>query len=251
MSDVLSPGPLPNLALLALWEDGSRQGPADRALTMLRHALPGEDPGALAHWPIGRRDAGLLSLHAALFGSRIDALVICPHCQEQLDLAIEVDDLRTSYGDAGAHYSMEMPGEPYQVTFRLPTSADLRAVLSGTRSLSMVERALAERCIVTASYDGALLAATLIPEAVIAQIGDAMGVHDAQADIQLDVTCPACGERWEETFDIVDFLWREITARARRLVREVHSLALAYGWREEDILALSETRRQLYLELVR
>ncbi|HEX2516118.1 MAG TPA: phage baseplate protein, partial [Chloroflexota bacterium] len=38
--------------------------------------------------------------------------------------------------------------------------------------------------------------------------------------------------------------------RARRLLREVHTLARAYGWREAEILALPGRRRQTYLDLV-
>jgi hypothetical protein len=34
------------------------------------------------------------------------------------------------------------------------------------------------------------------------------------------------------------------------LLTEVHRLAQAYGWREAEILALSEARRHAYLELV-
>ncbi len=39
----------------------------------------------------------------------------------------------------------------------------------------------------------------------------------------------------------------------RELVRRgavVHALARAYGWREADVLAMSEARRHFYLELV-
>ena len=40
-------------------------------------------------------------------------------------------------------------------------------------------------------------------------------------------------------------------AWARRTLRDVHVLARAYGWREADVLALSPTRRQIYVELSR
>ena len=39
-------------------------------------------------------------------------------------------------------------------------------------------------------------------------------------------------------------------AWALRTLAEVHRLASAYGWREQDILALSPARRQLYLGMV-
>ena len=42
----------------------------------------------------------------------------------------------------------------------------------------------------------------------------------------------------------------ELATQAKRLLREVHFLARAYGWREADILAMSARRRQAYLEMV-
>jgi hypothetical protein len=49
---------------------------------------------------------------------------------------------------------------------------------------------------------------------------------------------------------VVAYFWSEINAWAYRLLGEVHSLASAYGWREEDILAMSPWRRHVYLEMV-
>ena len=45
-------------------------------------------------------------------------------------------------------------------------------------------------------------------------------------------------------------LWAEISARAQHLLREVHLLASAYGWSEQQILELSPTRRASYLRMV-
>jgi len=50
--------------------------------------------------------------------------------------------------------------------------------------------------------------------------------------------------------DIVAFFWEEISAKANRLLEEVHTLALAYGWNEMDILSMSVRRRQFYFEMV-
>ncbi len=76
-----------------------------------------------------------------------------------------------------------------------------------------------------------------------------MAEQDPQAEILLDVACPACGHAWQTLLDIVDFVWREVSAGATRLLEEVHTLARAYHWREADILALSSRRRQAYLEM--
>jgi hypothetical protein len=82
---------------------------------------------------------------------------------------------------------------------------------------------------------------------VLAADSDAL---DIQADSRIEIHCPACGAQSSAEFDIAAFFWQEITAQARRLLREVHALARAYGWREADILAMSARRRQAYLSLI-
>jgi len=77
-----------------------------------------------------------------------------------------------------------------------------------------------------------------------------LSLADPHADIRLDLDCSACQARWQAPFDIVPFLWSAVDAWALRLLRDVHRLARAYGWREADILALSPPRRRCYLELL-
>ena len=77
-----------------------------------------------------------------------------------------------------------------------------------------------------------------------------MADADPQADVRLALDCPACGHKFLAAFDVVAYFWSEINAWAYRLLGEVHTLASAYGWREDDILALSPWRRHVYLEMV-
>src|SRR5436305_910057 len=60
---------------------------------------------------------------------------------------------------------------------------------------------------------------------------------------------PACAHGWESSFDVDRYLWEEVHAWAIRTLQDVHILASSYGWREAEILALSQVRRQFYLEL--
>jgi len=92
--------------------------------------------------------------------------------------------------------------------------------------------------------------AAALPAEVVTAIAQCMAEADPQADVQLALACPQCQHAWEASFDIVSYFWSEIQAWAGRILREVHSLASAYGWREAEILALSPWRRQAYLELI-
>lgn len=78
-----------------------------------------------------------------------------------------------------------------------------------------------------------------MPETALQAMVQEMDHVDPQSNLEINLTCPACGHCWAALFDIVSFLWAEINNWAERTLRTVHLLARAYGWREADILALS------------
>ena len=77
-----------------------------------------------------------------------------------------------------------------------------------------------------------------------------MSALDPQAEVLIDLSCPACQAREQILFDIAAFFWSEIAARAKRLLHEIHLLARAYCWSEADILGMSPGRRDCYLTMV-
>jgi hypothetical protein len=109
---------------------------------------------------------------------------------------------------------------------------------------------LLQRCITDTQHNGETCNVADLPQKVIETLATTLEKIDPQDNIQLEMTCPACGQLMLTTFDIATFLWHEIEAHARLLLLEVHALAKAYGWREQDILAMSSWRRRKYLELV-
>jgi hypothetical protein len=109
---------------------------------------------------------------------------------------------------------------------------------------------LVSRCIIELrKSDGESLPAHALPEKIIGVLADALSRADPRADLQFALVCPSCAHEWSAPFDITTALWKELHAWAQRTLRDVHALARAYGWREADILALSPTRRQIYLEM--
>ena len=77
-----------------------------------------------------------------------------------------------------------------------------------------------------------------------------MSEEDPQADIRMNLICPACTNKWETRFDIVGYLWAEIDNWAYRLMGEVVVLARAFGWQEKDIVNMSARRRHLYIQML-
>jgi hypothetical protein len=131
----------------------------------------------------------------------------------------------------------------------LPTGADLAAV-TAVSDPDAARLALLEGCLLAGRREGQPVLAADLPADVTRALAARLDELDPLANISLPLTCPACGHAWEVILDIVSFFWAEINAWAERLVREVHTLAWAYGWREADILAMTARRRQKYLDLV-
>jgi len=136
----------------------------------------------------------------------------------------------------------------YEVQFRLPNSQDLVAVAeSGDAAAG--RRLLLESCLLAARLGDEDKSAGELPTDLVESLTARMAQADPQANVWLNLACPSCGHRWQAPFDIASFLWRELNFWAERTLQQVHSLALAYGWTEADILALSPWRRQYYLNL--
>ena len=233
-------------ALLRIWEEGEGQHPVDRALTILTVAFPEMSWEALAGISIGQRDGCLLTVHEHTFGDQLAGLADCPHCEEALVFSFGVSDIRlVAEVEEATSYDFSLNG--YLLRFRLPNSFDLGAI-AGVGDVTSAHQLLLQRCVLEAEREGQ--AVSELPPDVVAGLVTQMGHCDPQADVTFDLSCAACGHQWEVLFDIVAFLWPKISARAKRLLRNVHTLARAYGWREADILSMSAVRRQFYLEMV-
>lgn len=228
----------------------------DRALVMLAAAWPEMTLDELAELSIGRRDARLLAIREATFGPSLESFAECPVCGERLVFTMTTGEIRTPEGE-GSSSEIEMRSGEHTLRFRLPNSRDL-AALAAAADPGPGGRLLVERCLLEASRDGSPVAGSDgspvagsdLPEEAVASLAGRMAECDPQAEVLINMECLACGHRWQMLFDIAAFLWTEIAVAAKRLLREVHILARAYGWREADILSLSAARRQFYIEMV-
>jgi len=236
---------LEGAAIVSAWSEASSLAPAERALALVRHGgVAGGDE--VEAWSVGRRDAALLDVYAATFGPRIAATTRCPRCDDSVEIGFDIDGIRAPYGDTSQEFELTGAnagvGDADRVVFRLPTVSDVAqaASLPGPQQM---RRALAERCVVTADP-------AVIGDELLARLGEAMAAQDPQADVVLDLSCPSCHHDWALRFDIADFAWQEVSTEARRLLAEVHTLALAYGWSEAEILRLPASRRQAYIDFV-
>jgi hypothetical protein len=246
--------------LLTAWERTLGQSPVQQALVLLAAAYPEYSLEQLAQFSVGQRDAYLLTLRERLFGSQLNSVTACPQCQQRIELAFNVHDIRVepvmTDPSAPGGEAMTLTMEGYRVHFRLPNSLDLVSIETSP-DVNQAREQLLRRCIQSVVREGAesddgepLDNASRLPMTLVDAMAERMAQEDAQADTRLALSCPDCRHEWRATFDIATYLVGEIHHWVHHVLREVHGLARAYGWREADILAMTPTRRRVYLELL-
>lgn len=234
--------------LIGAWERGAAQHWVGRGLTLLSAAYPEKNIGQLEALTVAERDRALLELRARLFGAALTCYAECPQCQTRLEFTVDVREL-LPVGAAAKVRAHDLVWQDLRLRFCALDSEDLAALI-GCERIAAARRTLLERCLLEASRGDQPVSLDDIPPEAVNEISVTLAQAESEADISLALECVSCAHRWNLVFDIVSFLWAEISAVAKRSLNEVHTLAWAYGWREADILAMSPARRQFYLDRV-
>lgn len=229
---------------------------AARTTALLSHclSLDGATPAGaefVRNLGMGDREAVLLHLWRITVGDRLDCVLICPACMVKMDLELCVSDLLVPPYEAmqGTHScTIAGDGQDYEIRFRLPTGADQEAVAELALSdLEAASEMMLARCI--EQIDGCVV--ERIPAVVAEALSRIMADLDPQAEVLLSAACPECRTAFQTLFDTGLFVHQELDRASSRIHREVHLLAYHYHWSEADILNLSDSKRKLYLEMVR
>jgi hypothetical protein len=228
--------------VLDAWEFGLTRPMSQRADMLLR--LEDVDAAGLS---VGSRDAFLLDLREALFGSQVAGHCECPKCGEHMELAFTLADVRVPPPMAAIPLVVRENG--WDIELRLMTPDDLDDAAAAADA-NDARRILLEHCVQAARHFGAVANVAELPAAVVDAVAARLAEADPQADTSLGLVCDECGHGWEVTFDPGVFLWDELTSWAVRTLDDVAQLASAFGWSERDILAMSPWRRQRYLAAV-
>lgn len=229
--------------VLRAWELGLSAPPARRAKSLLSIVSSDTNEDALGALTLGERDARLLGVHRETFGDAMECVAPCPLCGERLEFTLDAATLIGAGYTADTH-PVKLSASGYDATVQPLTLRDLEH-LSATGARSALGA-----CVLDAQHNGKEISAAELPPALVNAIDAHLAAADPAALTELAMRCPACEHDWAQLFDIVSFLWAEITARAERLFGEIDALARAYGWNESTILGLGSARRARYLELV-
>jgi hypothetical protein len=202
--------------------------------------VPGGDAPDWARWPAAQLGAVALGIRRAWIGDRIVSERRCPRpaCGEKVDVSFTIT----------AYVAHRRPRRPRNVLpdgedgwyvlagggvrFRLPTVEDLLTAIADEDTAVT----LAARC----------LDPTALPATVTRTVDRALSSLAPSLDGLVGGACPACGADVTARFDPIAYTLAELRDVFAGIYRETHTLASAYGWREEEILRLPRARRQRY-----
>lgn len=229
--------------LLKTWDQGSTLHPIDRTLLLVAQARTDIPADLIADLPLGFINRTLMQMRLDLFGSQMSAVADCSHCHEALDISLDLQTMLTQLPviDNETFYSGCVLSNGYR--FRLPNSRDL-AVISQDSDSTDSALQLLQRCCIGGPDDESLSAE------MMDWVSASMEEIDPALDINCSLVCDHCGVDNTYPLDIASYLWQEIESHAQKLLREIHILALSYGWSEEAILSLTQQRRQQYINMV-
>jgi len=216
---------------------------------MLRASYPKICANDLDAMAIGEWNCALLRFRAAQFGTGLQIFDRCPHCEGSVEFAIEIDEILP-----GAD---PLPDErgfstgDWNVRFRLLTGGDwIHSFERGGSETIEAGKRLLGRALLQVRHGMNDVMPEEMPDGAWEALADALVEADSASEILFHLRCPSCGEEWDSPLEPAEFLWREINAVCRRLLRQIHVLASAYGWNESEILGLSHERRANYLRLI-
>lgn len=234
--------------MLHIWEATLQYPVIERSLHLLG-ILYGTDADTAGKLSIGERDARLLSFREWIFGPKLMNVSQCPGCGTRIEWETDIRDIRLQQVETASSIKvLQLEEEGYTIDFRLPNSLDMMEAIH-TREISGATANILSRCILHIQHDTEVKTDTL-PAHLINKLEAKMSEADPQADITMVLNCPECKNQWPSSFDILHYLWMEIDNWAKKLLREVATLAKAFGWSENEILNLSYKRRSMYLDLI-
>jgi hypothetical protein len=217
-------------SLLNLVARGEHQSLLEKAVLLLLAARPELDRSSAWDWTLGDRDRTIWAAWRRRHGGgRIDALSHCPRCGASVEFCLP-DDFSPPPA-VSDKASLTVDGHKWRL--RLPTSRDMLAAQRGDfRLTDLLVEGPAPQAVSKPAIEAALEAA------------------DPGLDVVIVLGCPTCDARWEQSFDIIRWVWQDCEARAERLLRDIDAIARAYGWSEADILGLAEQRHRRYVAMI-
>ena len=208
-------------------------GMASRLLDALLSERDGTkvEPGSL---PLAVHDRLLAFVYRAELGDAIKARARCRACGDSFELSFSLPDLLASQDAAAATVGPPGPDGLWTTEtdrrLRPPSLADAGAGGAGA--------------LLTRIADGPVATDEIAP------LSEFLERASPLLSLDIDTSCPACGERQAVWFDLPRFLLDAIAAERPFLIRETHLIAARYGWSHDEIMALEREDRRAFAALI-
>lgn len=196
-------------------------------------------------WTVSERLQGLLAIANASSGNTSTAIATCSNelCRGKVELELELASFATAQAIAKLDW-LSPRGEKF--CCRLPTGQDQRdwhqQVQHNADESWFIARLL------EAMPDSQLPAE--LPDDWFDSLGASLAVADPLTALTLAIHCPFCEQALDVDVDLEWLLIDGLRSLQRRMIEQVHCLAVHYHWSERDIVALPQWRREKYLSLL-
>lgn len=187
-------------------------------------------------------------VHEAIGGDNIVLLLRCSACSEALELEVPckwlLEEAEHGHRESEAEITL---GVSRTVRVRRPTGADQR---------KWQARMYADEEEAADSIVHSLIVQTSdtqpeLSDDDIQHIAEQMAAFDPLPALQIATVCPACETEVTVPVDLEAHLLARLRECQHALLAQIHLLAAAYGWHEEEVLAIPAHRRKEYLRFVR
>jgi hypothetical protein len=173
-------------------------------------------------------DAALLGIRRLVAGDTIVAEIRCGACQAWGDVRFSIDEFLAARRRRSRSVAPAV------------TAPSVRQVLAAVAAHGVSREAAAR---LEADSLGAL------PLAARRQAVRALEHGASPLAGRVEGICPECGDAVDAWFDPGWLVLCELRTRAARVIEQVHTLAVHYGWSEAAILAIPGPRRAAYAAL--
>lgn len=235
--------------LLASWDEASAWPQAARGAVLVAfdRAAPVD---AVLDLPVAVCAAQAVVAYSETFGAHADCYDTCDDCGKTICIMVDLTELAAAAGPTPEPAS-GVPSTPVSLS-RGPgcdhafSTQDLLTAGESADPARALRRHTVRDTTGNPLPDDELEALTADDLQIVDDAADRLAGVAASV---LRMTCPHCGQDRRTPVDAGDLLWEAVALRARRLLLQVATLARAFGWTQDDVLALSTIRRRVYLEL--
>lgn len=230
--------------LLSACERAQSASPLLRPLILLAAAMSTRDRHELMDLSLAERDRLLLHMRRISFGPTLEGYVTCGRCTSAMEFHLSVEDALQGLEHADDALSEHWEDQGVDLQLRQATTTDMLAAASMPTAEQAAQRLLG-RCLGLDELSETALGLTALPS-----VQSHFDRLHAAGELRCTLCCPQCAhvDTWD--LDIGHFVWIEARHAARRLLADIHTLALHYGWSEPTIADMSQQRRDAYLELL-